>query len=293
MISDIRKHFQSPLYKAAVWIAVVGLAGIFSIPTLIKEQNPNPWIIKVNNFEVGAKEFNWALVEKHEWLSMVRTQYGAQADLLLQAFGIKTDPVSLAMESVIREALINDLAKRMKISLHAQSIQEKLSDPSFVHYYLSSLVPAVALNKDGSINPTVLRNFLAHKGMKPTEFERQVEKALERKMVMDLFSSGAYVPSFDQDALAALEACQRSFQILTFSYEDQLHKEKKQALSDQEIEQYYTLKRGSPAYEFLKREAVYYGPLTLKSMALLFQAPKLKSTTINTELNFTPKRLKK
>jgi hypothetical protein len=46
MISDMRKHFQSPLCKAGVWVAVVALAGVFSIPTLIKEVNSEPWAIK-------------------------------------------------------------------------------------------------------------------------------------------------------------------------------------------------------------------------------------------------------
>ena len=84
---------------------------------------------------------------------MIRAQYGAQADFLLQAFGIKTDPVSLAMETVIKEGLIGDLASRMNLYSHTSTIQDRLNDPVFIKYYLSSLVPAFALQGDGSINP--------------------------------------------------------------------------------------------------------------------------------------------
>lgn len=255
MISDMRKHFQSPFYKAAVWVGVVALAGIFSIPTLIKERNPNPWVIKVNNFEIGAKEFNWALVEKHEWLSMVRAQYGEQTDFLLQAFGIMTDPVSLAMEAVIKDSLISDLASRMNLCFHSHTVQERLVDPGFIKYYLGSLVPPSALSGDGFINTAILKNFLARKGMKPAEFEEQVERAIERKMVMDIFAVGAYVPLFDRNALYHLSRSQRTFDILTFSYQDQFEREKKQPLSQEDIERYYALKKGSSAYQIPEKRS--------------------------------------
>lgn len=255
MISDMRKHFQSPLYKAAVWVGIIGLAGIFSIPSLIKERNPNPWVIKVNDYEVGTKEFNWALADKQQWLSMIRSQYGEQADFLLQAFGIKADPISLAMEASIKEGLINDLALRMNIYLHANSVQDRLNDSGFIKYYLSGLVPPFAISSNGTINSTALQNFLARKGMKPVEFENQVEKIVERKIVMDIFFSGAYVPTFDTNTSYQNAHSQRAFDILTFSYEDQLAREKKQSLSQEEIERYYALKKGSPAYQIPEKRS--------------------------------------
>lgn len=249
MISDMRKHFQSPLYKAGVWVAVIGIAGLFSIPSLIKETPSEPWAIKVNDVEVGLKQFNWALEEKREWLGMVRAQYGPQTDMLLQAFGIKSDPVSLAMEAVINESLVNDLARRMPLYLHNQSVQEALVNPEFIKYYLSGLIPSFLLQKDGSINTLALRNFLLHRGMKPAEFEKCVEKAIARKVAMDAFSVGAYVPFFDKKAMSALNEAKRSFDILTFSYENQLKSEKQQTLSQEEIASYYALKKGSPQYQ--------------------------------------------
>ena len=255
MISDMRKHFQSPLYKAGVWVAVVALAGVFSLPTLIKEVNSEPWAIKVNDVEVGVKQFNWALTEKREWLGMVRAQYGPQTDMLLQAFGIKPDPVSLAMESVINESLITDLAHHIPVYLHNQSVQEQLANPEFIKYYLSALIPSFVLQKDGSINEAMLRNFLSHKGMKPSEFEKCVEQAIERKIVMDIFSVGAYVPFFDKNAAYALNQSKRSFDILTFSYENQLKLEKQQPLSQEEIASYYALKKGSSQYQIPEKRA--------------------------------------
>jgi parvulin-like peptidyl-prolyl isomerase/uncharacterized protein YneF (UPF0154 family) len=255
MISDMRKHFQSPLYKAGVWVAIVALAGVFSIPTLIKEVNSEPWAIKVNDVEVGVKQFNWALTEKREWLGMVRAQYGPQTDMLLQAFGIKPDPVSLAMESMINESLITDLAHNIPLYLHNQSVQEQLANPEFIKYYLSALIPSFVLQKDGSINESMLRNFLSHKGMKPSEFERSIEQAIERKIVMDIFSVGSYVPLFDKNATYALNQSKRSFDILTFSYENQLKIEKQQPLSQEEIASYYALKKGSSQYQIPEKRA--------------------------------------
>lgn len=255
MISDMRKHFQSPLYKAAVWVAVIALAGVFSIPTLIKERNPNPWAIRVNNFEIGSKEFHWTLSEKREWLSMIYAQYGDQAEFLMQMFGINTDPISLAMESSIKEGLINDLASHMNLYFHTNSIQERLIDPSFIKYYLSALVPPFALDQSGLIKPLVLRNYLNRKGMKPSEFEQQVELAIERKMVMDIFTVGSYVPLFDKKALYSLADCQRSFDILTFSYENQLNVEKKALVSQEDIERYYALRKNSPAYQIPEKRS--------------------------------------
>jgi parvulin-like peptidyl-prolyl isomerase len=255
MISDMRKHFQSPLYKGILWVGIVALAGVFSLPTLIKERSPNPWVIKVNDFEIGAKEFNWTLAEKREWLAMIRAQYGPQADFLLQAFGIKTDPVSLAMESVIKEGLIHDLARRMNLHLHTHSVQERLVDPGFIKYYLGNLVPQFALQADGSINPIILKNFLDRKGMRPHEFEKLVEQAIERKVVMDTFSVGAYIPFFDKNAVYSLDHSKRSFDIVTFSYEQQLKAEKQQGLSEEEIAAYYALKKGSTQYLIPEKRA--------------------------------------
>lgn len=136
------------------------------------------------------------------------------------------------MKSMINESLITDLAHNIPLYLHNQSVQEQLANPEFIKYYLSALIPSFVLQQDGSINETMLRNFLSQ--AKPSEFERSIEQAIEKNCYGYLFC-GFLCAAFDKNATYALNQSKRSFDILTFSYENQLKIEKQQPLSQERL----------------------------------------------------------
>jgi parvulin-like peptidyl-prolyl isomerase len=248
MISDIRKQFKGPAFQALVWVGIVALAGVLSLPTLVKNRNPNPWALQVNNTQVGMREFNRVLNDKREWLSQVRSQYGAQADLMLHMLGISADPVGLTMQGLIREALLNDIASSIHINLHHLSVESHLRDPLFIKHYLSGLVPSFLLSADGSLNEGILKNYLARRGVKPSEFDAEVERVINRKLVMDIFGASSYVPAFDARLLESAQQDKRSFALLSFSFDKQFAQEKKQPLSDEDMLQYYERNKANPKY---------------------------------------------
>jgi parvulin-like peptidyl-prolyl isomerase len=248
MISDIRKQFRGPAFQALVWVGIVALAGVLSLPALVKNRNPNPWALQVNNTQVGMKEFNRVLNDKREWLSQVHAQYGEQADLMLHMLGIASDPVGLTMHGLIREALLNDVASSLAINLHPMSVEAHLNDPFFIKHYLSGLVPAFLVSPDGTLNENVLRNYLVRRGIKPAEFDAEVERVINRKLVMDIFGVSSYVPTFDAQLLNSVQNDMRAFAVLSFSFDKQLAQEKKKSLSDEELMKYYEQNKTSPHY---------------------------------------------
>jgi hypothetical protein len=47
MITAIRKSFKSKAYKIILWITILALAGVFSLPELLKMGEKSSWFAKV------------------------------------------------------------------------------------------------------------------------------------------------------------------------------------------------------------------------------------------------------
>ena len=242
MITTIRNQFKQSTYRYVVLfiVFVLGL-GMISMPSLIKNEKAGvAWIAKVNGKKISYQDFAQEVAERSEWLAHVRSQYGQYADYLLQAMNIPTDPKTLAIEVLIKEDLINQCATRLGIQLHPDYIAQSMSDQRYAQQNLSNIMPAFVFDQSGSLDTEKLKAFLHHKGLSIHAFENKVEKALARLQNMNFVASTCYVPLFDikQEIVAARLG--KQFSYLTFSFEQFLAEEKRNAVTDEDLLAFYT-----------------------------------------------------
>lgn len=240
MIITLRNQIrQSSFRYIAFFIFVVLGIGMISIPSLLKQEGMgSSWAITVNGQKISYQSFAREVVEQSELLAQVRAQYGQYADLLFQAMGWPTDPQSLACETLIRTALLNQLTRAIGIHIHGDYITDSINNAQFARQYLQQLLPAFIFDKSGSIDPEKLTMYLKHKGLSVKEFESKVEEHIAQLQALQFVAASSYVPLFDiQQELVNKSA--KQFSYLTFSYDTFLTEQKKNALSAQEIQDFY------------------------------------------------------
>jgi hypothetical protein len=242
MITTIRNQFKQSTYRYIVLIVVFVLGlGMISLPSLIKNEKAGAtWIAKVNGKKIAYQDFAQEVAERSEWLAHVRSQYGQYADLLLQAMNIPTDPKALAIEMLVKEDLISQYAKQLGIQLNPDYIAQSINDQKYAQHNLSNIIPPFVFDQAGALDADKLKAFLQHKGLSIGAFENKVEKALVRLQAMHFVGSSCYVPLFDikQDIIATRLG--KQFSYITFSFEQFLSEEKKNAVSDEDLSSFYT-----------------------------------------------------
>lgn len=242
MITTIRNQFKTSTYRYVIFFIVFVLAmGMVSLPSLIKnEKEAVSWAVKVNGKKILYQDFAREVAERSEWLSHVRAQYGQYADLLLQAMNISTDPKALALEMLIKENLVSELASEIDIHLHPDYIMQSMNDQKYAQQNLANVLPAFVFDQAGGLDVEKLKMFLQHKGLSIEAFENNVEKTLKSLQLMQFIGSTTYVPSFDskQDFIATRLG--KQFSYITFSFDQFLSEEKNSTVTDEELLSFYT-----------------------------------------------------
>ena len=176
MITTLRKSFKSRAYKIILWITFLAVGGVFSVVEIFRTfffgTGGSSWIMEINNTKILAPEFQRAVIDQEERIRMIRAQYGQYADMYFQMMGMQLNPQSLALSSLIRKTLLNQVAKQMPLYIDMQKAQSQLSNPMFVYQELSDLAPVFTWDQqNGGINPLALHQYLQHIGVTSSEFD--------------------------------------------------------------------------------------------------------------------------
>ena len=83
-------------------------------------------VATVNGIDISHQEYNRVTNIQQEFLRRLRTQYGQYADLFIQAMGLNADPKALALDILIREALINEAADALHINITPGYIESQI-----------------------------------------------------------------------------------------------------------------------------------------------------------------------
>lgn len=256
MISDIRKFKNSAAYKTTLWIVAVSLlagSGLLSISSLFKEQF-GQWALRVNGYTISKEEFISEAIQKHRWLSRIRSQYGAYTDYVLQSVGLSSNPESLALHVLMKEALMYQVVLASKLHLDADYIASQLQNPMVIMQDLGSVVPPQALDlKAGGINAELLKKALQENHMKVSTFEQRVYRILANKLVEDLITQSEYIPEFMLRSRYIADMLRKQFSVVTLSLDSFIEAEKDaNNISDDEIREYIDMQN--------KRSRKYYVP---------------------------------
>lgn len=240
MITLIRKSFKSKAYRIVMWVTLAAIAGVFSLPELFKRiSGGDRWVASVNSCYIDYKDFARRASHYEQRMQMLREQYGPYADMLMRSMGMGNDPKKEALNSLIGDQLLNDIAHKLNIHIDDSYVALKLNDPRFVMRELSDIIPMFLLSqKTGKIDQEKLMMYLRKNGISLEEFEASVEKQLRKHLVLELIGGGAYVPHFIlKDAYK--NTLPKKFSILTFSFDTILGQEKKKEIGEKDLKSFY------------------------------------------------------
>lgn len=243
MITAIRRQFKGESLKYVVWVILATLAIGTLVPMFLREGKGGGWALRINGEEISDMEFAHQAAQEQERIARIREQYGQYADLLFQSQGLSLDPRSLAYEYLVQQELINQVGNALGLYISSEYISQKVSDPMFVmrEQSLAGLIPAYAFDQVGGINKEVLQAHLRRHGVTTAQFERYVERALVRRLVLEILGSTTYVPTFDVMQRYIAQYVGKKYSIVTVSLDSLIDQEKKTPVNDMELEQFFNL----------------------------------------------------
>ena len=249
MITTIRKSFKTRTYKVMLWIVFLSMAvggGLFSLFEIVRTaffgKPAGSWVIQINKQTIAAPEFMRSVADQEERIRIIRSQYGQYADLYFQMMGMKLDSQELAMNSIIRKTLLNQLGQKLPFSVSAQTAQSMLNNPMFITQEVSDLVPFFTWDQSlGGVNPVVLNTYLQRIGISKSEFEHELALGVARQDLKNIVEHGSYTPQFELKEQFAQNFLGQKFSILTIPAQEMLAQVKKAAVSDDTLKSYYDL----------------------------------------------------
>ncbi len=238
MITKLRNNFKEGGAKFILWFMLLSMIIVF-LPGLFKRSGEGHYaaVAHVNGHSIDLIEFERRVYHETERLNMFRMQFGAQADFFLKSLGM-SDPKVLALNGLIQESLLNNVAKTLGIQVSPNYIAEKLQDPSYLYEELSDVIPLAAIDQQG-LNATLVSRYLAQNRLSMQDFEAMIENKIKRSLVLSLVSESAYVSNkqikdyFMQNYLA------KEYTIVSFPLDYYIKKAKSSSLQEQDIVTYF------------------------------------------------------
>jgi peptidyl-prolyl cis-trans isomerase D len=249
MITVIRKQLKTTLLQSIVWFFVIVFCIFFMLPdTLNRIQSPE-WVAIVNNTKIEYPEFARILYKYESNVRLIREQYGSYADMFIKMLGLGGDFKKTAFDEIVRETVLNDVAKQIPVYIADEYIEKIINNPHLAQSAgVFELLPLGFFNQNG-LDQKALDLYLSRNHMNMRQFEDIVEQALARHMVVQLASLGAYTPSFMVNSAVRNELLLRDYAILTFSLDKIKAEESSKSITDDQLRAFFDAKnRASKLY---------------------------------------------
>ena len=256
MIATIRRGLKSSVYKIILWSVLCAVAGVFSFVEIARQiLGSGKWVAKVNGQSLSDGEFNQQVALQQERLAMMRMQYPEYMDMILAQLGDRANPRVAALDTMIRQALLNGVATGLSLNPSADYVRERLSDFRFIGQELGDVVPLSAFNPStGALSMKAVRGHLQKSGLTVADFEHKVEQGVARHMVSELVESTAYTPQFEVKNKFSQDQLGKKFTILTLSFDKMLEQAKKEPVTDENLHSYY--EQHSNSYKVSEKRSV-------------------------------------
>ncbi len=275
MITVIRSYTKSG--KNIILLVIVASFVIGMLPLAIREvSRSGQWAIRVNGQEIGSREYAQEIEKQRERIAAFRKYYGESADWLLNMMNMG-DPRSVAFKSLSRQELVNQFGDTLGIYMSPAYIEACLCNPQCVTEQLGNVVPAQVVDPATGIDFAMLQRYLKHYGVTAEIFERQVERELTDKIVMDVVSAGFYIPQFDVAQKYLTEYGKKSFSIFVINKAKIAQAIKNNPVSDADLQQFYN--------EQNKTMKNYWIPEKRSGMVWVFEPKNYGITVSDDQIN--------
>lgn len=198
MLSLIRRNLRGTVFKIIIWATVISMViGAFSMQTLLKRLRTGmdeSTIALINNLPITVTQLRMRSRQHQQQLDYYRKQLGPQADQLLRAFGMSTNPEEAAFNDLLNERVQDTVANKIQLTVSPTAVIEHLQDPAVLARELGVLNSLS--DKDGKINMVLLKQFLNSNRMSIRDLEGIIEEGLRRGTVLDIARAAVYVPDY-------------------------------------------------------------------------------------------------
>lgn len=256
MITDIRKTLKTTQVKVLIWVSLASLVGGSAIALLVSRliSGRTDVVATVNGHDVTVVEFARRLTEIQNFISQIKQTQGVNADEVLKMWGLDKRPHEFALEGLIGEKVMKSAGRSLGAQIHPEYVQSKIKDPYFVYQHLRGIIPPEAMS-GGTINPRALQANLDRLGISEADFDDLLHDALLRAFLFNLVEAGLYIPD---DALKngyISQEVKKKYAVLPLARSRYVQKAKETPLSDQDIENYYSIKAHQETYRIPEKRS--------------------------------------
>lgn len=239
----MRKYVKGPFFKGILWVILIAMVGFWGSASWLRKSRgykAGQTIATVNDIEITSAEYNRATANVQEFIRTIRSQYKQYADMFMQMMGLNADPKVMALETLIRNALINDAASRLHIYLTNDYAISQLNGQGAVQRQLAEILPNYVFDPEtGGINSAALHQYLAREQISAEDYIEMVKGALERSITMEWASLAAYVPQFAIQQRFVKDQVKKQYSVLTLPFDIVLKKEQATQPNEQELKNFF------------------------------------------------------
>lgn len=234
-----RKKLQTTAYKIMLWFMLLGFAGVFSLVEIIRfTGRAEDWVVQVNKRVIRYQALLRSISGQQSHIDMFKAYYGPQADFLAQLMGMQLNPVTLALDKSIRDALLEQTDLVRRIPLDEEYIMRKSADVDFIYQVLPEMISPDVIDKNGIVLER-LRQHLRSMGLQVADFERALKQAIHAEFIMRFIGTFGYATGDQIRNEIINEHAAKKFFITTVPIEPFIKELKQASISDAELNAYF------------------------------------------------------
>ncbi len=196
------------------------------------------YVAIVNGYKIETQDFKFRTKQEQVLIGVLQRQFGQAAQYFLAVQHLSLDPQENALQKMIKEILIDQLAYELGISVSHEQILKKLQDKEFVGSLVHIFCPELMLQGE-NISYNQILNNVKRKGYPIEKFENLVEGLVKKDIILDIIASGTYIPEFLVEREYIKKYCLRDLNIAIFDLNSYIQKIKKENISDQEVKKQF------------------------------------------------------
>jgi hypothetical protein len=173
MLAEFRKKFHSKDSKTNTTIIAILFVIAMVLPQLKEITFSSNWLLAVNGNKISINQFRDRYAKEHQIIEYYKQMFGKQIDL---SQFMNTDPVSAAQESLVHDALANEVAAKINLEINPEVIKNKIIE----------MLPT----------GKTLAEIAKQQGVKIADIEAQIRQDIVNKTVSSLALGGLYIPEF-------------------------------------------------------------------------------------------------
>jgi parvulin-like peptidyl-prolyl isomerase len=241
IIISMRKFIKGTagrVFMGLLFLTMFGGIGLSGILFKFFKGNNFDGIALVNGVEISRQLFQQAVTQEDRQISLIRQQYGKNADLYMKVMGINPNPQINAAQRLIHTELVDQFAQNMNIHIAHGYLEARLADPRFLMQEVGEALPREVFTAQGTLDIYAALEFLKSTGQMPV-LEKQLEDKLKKQFSVLMLQSAFFIPSYTIKQMYAEQKLAKKFSYQTFSLDTFLTSEKTKGATEDQLRNFY------------------------------------------------------